>query len=56
MTKLEQDGNEELDSPLTPIHDSRGPTEPKLEQVPARPERLKHSIRTLPSTYSKQAE
>jgi hypothetical protein len=55
MTKLEQDGNEELDSPLTPMNDSRGLTEPKLEQVPARPERLKHSIKTLPSTYSKQA-
>jgi len=56
MTKREQDGNEELDSPLTPILASRGPTEPKLDQVPAPPERLKHSIKNLPSTQPKQPE
>ena len=46
ITKLEQDGHEELDSPLTPGPDSRGPTDPKLDQGGARPERLKHSNKT----------
>lgn len=56
ITKLEQEVHEELDSPLTPILAARGTTEPKLQQLPASPGRVRHSIKTLAKAAPKEPE